>query len=284
MSMPFASHNIRKKDLWIYFIFPLSQGLIVAYLFYLMLVWKLGISFFMLVSCLGVACVPVDLLLLRMLRQFSHSRVSEERGKMLSKQLIQQKLHKESLLQDIEAARKIRNELASELKNAYILFEQQKDIEAIKHLNDALESVTISKKQFCCHPVVDALLEDKSRICEKYGIQLTCEVDVPENLLISNVELCSVFANILDNAINACRDCVAGMRFINLKAHTTGGFFIIKTLNSNSQLRHSPRRGSRLSKHGWGIFIMSEIASRYAGEFKIEPLEDGFQSVIWLKV
>jgi len=287
MNLHFRNRLMKKASsdgLWIFMVFPLSQALLVLYLFFLLIEHRLGAHMLAAISFLGAACVPVDVILLRALRQLSQRRLSRERARMLSEQLERQKLHYADLSRDMEAAREIRGGIAAELRKAYAFLEERKDEEARRRLDGALETVAGHSRRFCDHPVVDALMADKSRLCGELGIRLTYALDIPESLTISGMELCAVFANVLENAVSACGSCEPGGRFIDLKAHTAGGFFIFRALNSACPARQARRSGSRLSEHGWGLSILREIAARHAGELKTERSQDAFQTVMWLKV
>ena len=52
--------------------------------------------------------------------------------------------------------------------------------------------------------VVDALLEQKRKAAEEKNILWECDVQVPKSRCISEFDLCVLFGNILDNALEAC--------------------------------------------------------------------------------
>ncbi len=269
---------------WLFLIFPFSQSVLVFYLFSLVIDHQLGIHLFVFISALCIACIPTDLVLLRTLRQLSQRRLSLERAQMLSEQSMLQKLHYEDLLKDIEAAQEIRRIIAAELKKAYVLLDERKNIEASHHLEGTIETFTSHYRCFCQHHVVDALLAEKSKRCDKLGIHLAYALDIPESLPISGTELCAIFSNILDNALSACASCEPETRFIELKAHTAGGFFVLKTSNSACTAQQKRQARSRLSEHGWGFYILREIAARHGGELMTKRSQNVFQTVIWLKI
>ena len=288
MSLSFKNRHVKivsRDNLWILAIFPLSQVLLSTYLFFLWMEYMLGTLMLAFIILLSALCIPVDLILLKALRQLSHRQRSLERTRMLSEQLERQKIYYSNLSQDMEAAMEMRRWIAAEVGKAYTLLDERKDEDARRQLDDMLGAVASRSKRFCDHLVVDALLEDKSQLCRKHGIRLTYALSIPENLTISGVELCTVFANVLDNAISACDRCQPASRFIDLKAYTAGGFFIFKALNSACPTdRHAWRRGSGLSEHGWGLSILRKISIRHEGKLKTEWLQDTFQTIIWLKV
>ena len=51
---------------------------------------------------------------------------------------------------------------------------------------------------------LDAILSSKVSIARKNNINVSCTAKVPENLTVSDVHLCAIVGNLLDNAIEAC--------------------------------------------------------------------------------
>ena len=52
--------------------------------------------------------------------------------------------------------------------------------------------------------MADAILNSKLNVAEKRNIRLHVKATVPEQLPLSDVELCSILGNMLDNAVEAC--------------------------------------------------------------------------------
>ena len=51
---------------------------------------------------------------------------------------------------------------------------------------------------------LDAILSSKVSIARKNDIEVNCTAKVPDELKISDVHLCAIVGNLLDNAIEAC--------------------------------------------------------------------------------
>ena len=93
---------------------------------------------------------------------------------------------------------------------------EQKDYDRLAdQLRDLSDSLTTTETvHFCANPVVNAVLANKAALCRRENITLEASLDVPEATGLSDGELCSVFANLLDNAIKsrpapcAAADCI----------------------------------------------------------------------------
>lgn len=111
---------------------------------------------------------------------------------------------------------------------------------------------------------------------------------------IDDLELCSVFSNLIDNALNAAR-CVEGEgRFVDIACSVKGAYLILKVTNGtdggSSTLpkkvafrgKSAKRLGGSsvfsdrsLPEHGWGLRIVQDICARYEGELSLESEGDG---------
>ncbi len=75
---------------------------------------------------------------------------------------------------------------------------------------------------FCENRVVNAVMANKQAVCDREGIRLDAELRVPEKTALLEGELCSVFVNLMDNAIKAVKDLGAADRHISIKADHNG--------------------------------------------------------------
>ena len=57
---------------------------------------------------------------------------------------------------------------------------------------------------------LDAILSSKVSIARKNNIEVNCTAKVPADLKISDVHLCAIVGNLMDNAIEACEKIAAG--------------------------------------------------------------------------
>ena len=102
-------------------------------------------------------------------------------------------------------------------------------------------------------------------------------VSVPEYSAIAPIDLCSLFSNLLDNAIEACDKLPenAGQKVIHIKAAIQAGFLIVKTENTYCQPVQRSGEILKTSKqdginHGYGLQLVRRIADQYEGQINIE--------------
>jgi len=168
---------------------------------------------------------------------------------------------------------KIRHDFNNQLVTAYRLAEQNKHGEAAGML-DALSAALAEtqEKTFCANHVVNVILAEKQKICETAGITLDTNVALEENCGVEPLHLCSVFSNLLDNAINACREIPDSI--IKISALQRGDYIHIKCVNP---IPEAAKNGS-----GYGTRILADITERYEGAYNAETIDGQYSAVISL--
>ena len=192
------------------------------------------------------------------------------------KELELMKLNKENIEQDEKKLHELKNKYNEELKQILVMYTDNEDGDKIASSIEALEAKVRStgEKRFCKNMIVNAVLEDKDRIIKQNGIKAEYSVKAGENTNISNLHLCSIFSNILNNAINACLEIEdKSKRFISVKCDYSGDYMNVLVKNSADK---NQKKKIRSSEHGWGMKILDDIAQHYNGR-----LEYGFKDGIY---
>ena len=116
---------------------------------------------------------------------------------------------------------------------------------------------------------VDALLYQKRKRAEEENIKWECDVQMPKDYCINEFDLCVLFGNILDNALEACGRMQRGeCRFINIQAKTVKKCFLLEVKNSMDRTEKCTdgftHKGDS-QEHGIGLLNVSDVVNRYNG-------------------
>lgn len=117
--------------------------------------------------------------------------------------------------------------------------------------------------------VVDAILYQKKQMAEDNNIMWECDVQIPNECRINEFDLCVLFGNLLDNAVEACERLHKGDdRFINIQAKTVKKCFLLEVQNS-SDIANKPanRHTSKENpyEHGIGLLNIRDVVQNYNG-------------------
>lgn len=140
---------------------------------------------------------------------------------------------------------------------------------------------------------VDALLFQKRKMAEDRQIVWECDVQIPKRCRISEFDLCVLFGNILDNAVEACMRLQQGEReagrrpFINVQARTVKKCFLLEVRNS---MREAEKQGNRfvekenLQGHGIGLLNVGDVVRGYDGAMNTEIQNGVFDISVLLPI
>lgn len=126
---------------------------------------------------------------------------------------------------------------------------------------------------------VDALLYRKQEQAEKENIRWECDVRIPRTCCINEFDLCVLFGNILDNALEACERLKSGKQhcsescFINIQAKAVKSCFLIEVKNSmdiTEKYAVGTSNKESAQEHGIGLLNISDVVQRYNGVVNTE--------------
>lgn len=127
--------------------------------------------------------------------------------------------------------------------------------------------------------VVDVLLNQKRKLAQGQGIVWESDVQIPGQCGISEMDLCILFGNILDNAVEACErsgereDGQEDRPFIRVRAGAVKKCFLLEAVNSVEAANH-PGSGcagkENPQEHGIGLLNVGDVVRRYNGVMDTE--------------
>ncbi|MEY8516524.1 GHKL domain-containing protein [Lachnospiraceae bacterium 29-84] len=135
--------------------------------------------------------------------------------------------------ENAKETRKVRHDLQAHMHILQHYLEQKEYLKALEYLAKMQENMTraIRKMVSVNHEIVDAVLQEA--IVRGEGLQIQWEVDgvFPDNLSITDFDLCTIFSNLLSNSIEACRKLERENRYICLEIRRTEEHLLIEVEN-----------------------------------------------------
>lgn len=130
--------------------------------------------------------------------------------------------------------------------------------------------------------ILDIILNENSKICKESNIKLLIDINNIEICnFIDTIDICSIFSNIFDNAIEACEKISDSNREINLRGTIVNNFFVIRMENTKQNKMNIKNNYIKTDKkdtylHGLGIKSVKNSVSKYNGEVVIDYSENSF--------
>ena len=150
----------------------------------------------------------------------------------------------------------------------------QKTRDYINQVQSGIEALTL--RHFCENNLVNLLCSSFSDKAERAGIRLTVDTVLPEALHISDMELCAIVSNGLENAFRAVGELENDRRWIELHSSIRQDKLLIEIRNPyagqvsyEDEMPVSDREG-----HGHGCRSIRSIAQQHRGVCLFEA-EDG---------
>ncbi len=201
--------------------------------------------------------------------------------------------YQQAYYQELEAGqqmiRGLRHDMKNHLNIIHTLLQNEDYEDAVQYLNELDEEFVTSAKVYCKNSTVNAVLNTKEQTSRDHGIHCDLKIDFAGSPGIDNINLCSLFANTLDNAIEACLKIPdASRRFLRLKARYKSGYFSYELVNAKANAVTEESGYYKTSKtdaalHGFGLGNVRRIVEKYGGDMKISYSEDAFSIVIFIK-
>lgn len=120
-------------------------------------------------------------------------------------------------------------------------------------------------------PVMDVLLSQRFQECQSKGIRLLPYIDATQTACMSTLDLCALFGNAMDNAVEAV-DALDDpeRREIHVKIGTSDGLLLMRFSNPFEGERRRKNQGFLTTKqdafaHGYGLTNIAAIAEKYGG-------------------
>lgn len=153
--------------------------------------------------------------------------------------------------------------------------------EYLRQLNDDLTQVDTSIKTG--RVMVDAILNGKINIAAQNNIPVSAKAVLPTGVTVSDLDLCVIIGNLLDNAVEENKKLSVDDRFIRIYIGRKNTQFYLAITNAAGK-KQSRRGGlfssSKGSDHGFGLGRVRSLVQKYGGIFSADSEDGGFTAEI----
>ena len=162
------------------------------------------------------------------------------------------------------------------------------DYASLKEYINNLTNIDMEITEYIKHPVLNALISSRLAMASKENIDFTTNIIMPEQLPISDVDLCILVSNILDNAFDANRKAFEP-HFISLTAQPHNAYWVIACRNAVREKGNFRSSGCIKSTkdsgiHGIGTRQIKEIAEKTGGFVTYRHKDYEFSTLVMLKM
>lgn len=138
----------------------------------------------------------------------------------------------------------------------------------------------ICPADYCQNTVVNAILSEKQKEADGLNVKTEIQLLIPRGLKMDPLHLCSLFSNLLDNALEALAELPENERRLELHAQMKGGYLFVKARNTATK-SHALRK--RRNGRGYGTQILQNLARTYEGKYQAEYENGWYTAVVMVK-
>lgn len=240
-----------------------------------------GWGFYLINAGYVAVCCFADWYLFRTFRNMVRSAELERDMLLLQQQQALQKDAYRNLSEQVVQLGRARHDYSNTLTTIGILLEGDDPARAAEFVRE-LQAETSQKAQgiWTGHQIVDAVLANKRAAAEAKGIAFHADMQWPDAIRVSDADLMSLFANLLDNAIEYCETLPAeAEKRVCVCAKAQGCMLLLDVANPyrgdappDPAARHTSKPD--VMAHGFGLGIVRGIALRANGAMST-AVEDG---------
>lgn len=269
-----------------FFILPLSTALIYLGFFF----GDAGAVWAQYCLKFGLFILPLANILLfyTINKLFFVSEKSREQQMLEQQAMLQQRYYKH--LEEIDLGhRRYDHDLKNCMVSIAALAADGGNEEILSLLGDMeVELGTLTGKRYTSNHILNAILWEKSVLAERQSVRMEIAVEEnPEWAYIPAKDLIVMAGNLLDNAIEAAKQCTQGS--VHVALHTQEHFLVMEVENTyvethtanDGEIHTLPRSTKRDARnHGFGIANVRDTAKKYGGLLYIEQNENCFTAIL----
>lgn len=216
---------------------------------------------------------------------FVKNRVSDwyEKGQRHHKELLELELeHFSKYKEQQEETKRFRHDITNHLNVIETLINADKIEKAKEYVGSLLSEVSeLSPDVVTGDEMLDCIVSQKWENMKKKNINFHLEGVLDKGLTWEPIDICGVFANALDNSIEAC-EMVKEEKEVHMHLKKTNSFYYIEIKNSTIlneggfkfEKRFTTKKNKAL--HGFGHENIQKIVSKYGGTVSTECVENYF--------
>ena len=130
--------------------------------------------------------------------------------------------------------------------------------------------------------MADAILNSKLSLAAEREITVRTDTNIPVALSMSELDLCIVIGNLMDNAMEACMELPAEKRLIRLYMEMKGHYLYISLTNTAGGKKKQSFKTTKGSGHGLGLSRVDAIVKKYGGYVTRASEDEAFSTEVLL--
>ncbi len=256
--------------------------------------FKLTVEFGFIFEIGAFICIVILLgIAVKVLNDFHRIRelaaIQSSELRIMESRFNQQKKSQDLIIQNEEKIKIMRHDMRHQLNVLRSLSMENDSNKLTEYLDTILDAIPVKPKAYCKNLAVDAIISHYAAMAEEKGITCNICLTVPEHSdKVSDMELCIIYGNLLENAIEACSLLPDETeKYIKMNDQVRYDKLII-TMDNSSKSPHLTSDGQFLSSKrneiGIGLRSIHSVAEKHGGNTSFNYTDGVFHSSIYLDI
>ena len=268
--------QLSRLQYFFFFFFPVFSIIDIVTLTYFSVQSTLAIALTLITV---IVLMAVNLLIAYLFEFISKSNELQNQLNLFQQQANIQYEYYSNLEEKYQQSRKLHHDILDHLHLLEKLYQSNEKQMAGQYAKSICEMVdALGQRYFSDNKALNIVINDKIHLAEANGISFECKIGNINTDFIAPIDLTTIFANLLDNAIDGCRK-IDQRRFIKITAEPFHNFININISNSfaGDHIKDGDRYLSTKAAHeGIGIPNVIQKVEKYGGNLIIHTDQNTF--------
>ncbi len=224
-------------------------------------------------------CIFYLLFIFLYFKQYEEKQEAEQQNRLME---LKRKQYEKELAAIRRAEREIsilRHDMRHFLLNILVFIQNGEPQKAEEYINAIIAATDkTATRKFCKNEIVNMILSSHEEEMKKAEIQFTHNIELPEQLPFSDVDITAILSNGLENAIKAVTPLPTEQRLMHLELRMNGEKLLLSLKN---RFAERPRLVDGLPKaylpgHGLGTQSIRYMAEKLNGNCRFSVKDDWF--------
>ena len=219
---------------------------------------------------------------------------TQEQNQRLSEENIIQQMELkqyEQVVSSVEELRSVKHDMQNHMTVISAMLHEKQYEKACSYIDTYADKLNQTHRIISSGNIpIDCIVTNKLSYAHAQHIKTTHSIFLPKDILIDDIQLCTLIGNLFDNAIEACMKIKEpDKRYIDFQIKPFNCMMSIYMENScigdyvidkNGKLKTSKQ--TNIINHGIGLKRIEEIVERANGFVTLNPSNDKFEVIIQL--
>lgn len=238
----------------------------------------------------SIVCIVFFFLFIWLSRTIYKKNVYEKEKDMMNLHMIEQEKYIKLVVEKDMDMRKFRHDVKEHMSIVYKCMEDSAYEEGKEYIRKMYEVFSDSQViRYTGINAVDAIISEKKRRMDEKGIVFNMKPSICEFPSRFEIyDMCTMFTNIISNAIDACDSLEGCDKYINMSVSIYEGKVLISECNKLANALKFDEMGNPIStkedknKHGFGSKNIRAVVEKYGGELRYHIDNEMFEVEIVL--